>query len=476
LMSFLYGILFISLTGKFLLYMGSDDDESCIRRRSRGGGSIFLLGGGLFVIGSIGYFFGQLIKCAVCRQRECLADAAAVQFTRNPQALASALKKVGGLVYGSRILGAEADEASHMFFSDVMPDSFLGLMSTHPPLEWRVRQLDPSFNGQFEHIKSIPAQKREAGEVPPPIKNIMDVPNISAMAPATVVQIAALLNDNREQARENAKRKITVHHLTYAAGLNASFPQDLAAAARETFGACGLVYAMLLLPDNDARTKQIADVQPVAEGALLNAAQTYFSSVGMMSNGQKLALINVALPALRQMSALQYDSFAKTVKLLVESDSEISLFEYSLQKILLRHLEARYKQARPALVQYYAAAGVAPECAVLLSALAYQGSENNAEIVAAFQCGADQLDLPTGKEVSLLAAEDCNLAQIDSAITKITQAAMPVKKQILNACAYVIASDSLVKEEEAEMLRAIADAIACPLPPFVSAIGIAEAA
>jgi hypothetical protein len=233
---------------------------------------------------------------------------------------------------------------------------------------------------------------------------------------------------------------------------------------------------MLLLPDNDARTKQIVDVQPVAEGALLNAAQTYFSSVGMMSNRQKLALINVALPALRQMSALQYDSFAKTVKLLVESDSEISLFEYSLQKILLRHLEARYKQARPALVQYYAAAGVAPECAVLLSALAYQGSENNAEIAAAFQCGADQLDLPVGKEVSLLAAEACNLAQIDSAITKITQAAMPVKKQILNACAYVVASDSLVKEEEAEMLRAIADAIACPLPPFVSAIGIAEAA
>src|SRR5206468_63934 len=128
------------------------------------------------------------------------------------------------------------------------------------------------------------------------------------------------------------------------------------------------------------------------------------------------------------------------------------------------------------IAQYYAAAGLAPECAVLLSALAYEGSDDNSEIAGAFQTGADDLDLPPNKQIALLPHDQCNLPQIDAAIEKITQAALPVKRQILNACAVVVACDSLVKEEEAEMLRAIADAIGCPLPPFVSVIGIPEAA
>jgi hypothetical protein len=176
------------------------------------------------------------------------------------------------------------------------------------------------------------------------------------------------------------------------------------------------------------------------------------------------------------MSRLQFDDFSKTVQKLVESDLSISLFEYSLQKTLLRHLEPTFKPSKPGIVQFYAAAGVSAECAVLLSALAYESSESNSEIAAAFQAGADDLEFPRGKQISLLPRDQSNLSQIDAAIQKITQAALPVKKQILNSCALVVASDSLVKEEEAEMLRAIADAIDCPLPPFVSAIGVAEPA
>jgi Zn-dependent protease with chaperone function len=474
LMSFLYGILFISLTGKFLINCSAWDDDCRLRRRSRGEGGIVMLGAGLFAIGSIGYFFGRLIKCAVCRQRECLADAAAVQFTRNPLALAGALKKIGGLVYGSRISGAEADEASHMFFSDVMPDSFAGLLSTHPPLEDRIRALDPSFNGQFEHIKSIPAQMRDAGAAPPLVQSINDIQGITRMPTATIVQIAQVLNDKAPPVVR--RRRVTPQHLTYAAGLTASIPAELASAAREPFGATALVYAMLLLPDATTRAKQLADVGPLANSSLMNAAQQYFPAVCTLTNGQKLAVMNLAIPSLRQMSQLQFDDFSKTIQQLVESDLKISLFEYSLQKILIRYLEPRFKSTKPSIAQYYAAAGLAPECAILLSALAYESSDNNPEIAAAFQAGADDLELPPNKQIALLPSDECNLAQIDVAVRRITQASLPVKKQILNACALVVACDSLVKEEEAEMLRAIADAIGCPLPPFLSAIGIPEAA
>jgi Zn-dependent protease with chaperone function len=472
LMAFLYGILFISLTGKFLANMYWDDD-SCGYSTGRRGSPLLFVGVALFVVGSVGYFFGRLIKSAVCRQREYLADAASVQFTRNPQALAGALKKIGGLVFGSRITGAEADEASHMFFSDVMPDSFLGLLSTHPPLEKRVRELDPSWDGTFEHIKSIPAQRREAGERPPPIKSINDVPGITRMPTATILQIAQVLKDQQPVV---VHRRMTPQHLTYAAGLTASFAPELAAAAREPFGACALIYAMLLLGDDTARAKQFADLGSAASNSLMTEAQNFFPAVSQMSSGQKLALINLAIPSLRQMSALQFDEFSHAVRTLIESDSQISLFEYSVQKILMRHLEPRFKQTKPGIVQYYALPGLAAECAVVLSALAYEGSDDIAEITGAFQAGADDLELPPAKQISLLPREECNLLQIDSAIQRLTAAALPVKKQLLNACALVVAADGLVKEEEAEMLRAIADAIGAPLPPFVSSIGVTEAA
>lgn len=467
LMSLLFGILFIAITGKFLLQVESGTSSSS--RRNTGG--IVLLGVGLFVIGSIGYFCARLIKCAVCRERECLADASSVQFTRNPIALASALKKIGGLSYGSRILSAEADEASHLFFADVMSEN--GMFSTHPSLTDRIRLLDPSFDGKFEPIQGPPPRKVDPTR---PIQTIMDVPGINRMPPATVLQIAQVINQRNEQTPAPPKPRFTPAHLTYAAGLAASFPPEIDAIVREPFGASAFVYAMLLSCDEAARQKQLTDIAGCADQSVINAAMQYLPTVNALSKGQKLGLISIAIPALRHMSPLQFDSFSKTVQLLVESDSEISLFEYNIQKSIRRHLEPRFKLPTPAIAQYYAAAGLSAECAVLFSALAYQSSIEGTEVARAFRCGADDLQLPPQKQIALLPKDDCNLVQIDAAVQKITQASFPVKKQILNACALVVAADSVVKEEEAEMLRAIADAIGCPLPPFVSSVGIPEAA
>ena len=162
----LNGILVIAMIGYAILRGTSRSSSS----KKGGGGAVLAFGAALFIIGYVGVFFGKLIKSAVSRQREFLADASAVQFTRNPDGLAGALKKIGGLVHGSRIKSSKAEEASHLFFSDgmhgkaspflsmrnhkppVQTRSAFSFMATHPPLETRIKRIDPSFRGRFPAV------------------------------------------------------------------------------------------------------------------------------------------------------------------------------------------------------------------------------------------------------------------------------------------------------------------------------------
>ena len=161
LMGLIFGILCLAVIGRVLLHV-------------RGGGKdknpLPLLGLVLVLMGWVGVFFGRLIQAAVSRQREFLADASAVQFTRNPAGLAGALKKIGGLSYGSKLKNAHAGEASHMFFGNGMGGSFLGLMETHPPLAERILALEPDFDGEFPRtVLEVPRRSARQLRDPAPI-------------------------------------------------------------------------------------------------------------------------------------------------------------------------------------------------------------------------------------------------------------------------------------------------------------------
>src|SRR5215469_15641997 len=149
LMGIIFGILCLAIIGRILLYSGRGGGDR------RGGQNVLpLFGIALLIIGYIGVFFGRLIQAAVSRQREFLADASSVQFTRNPEGIAGALKKIGGLREGSRVRAAQAGEVSHMFISDAfMGQRFTDLMATHPPLKERIRRLDPMFDGTFPEVR-----------------------------------------------------------------------------------------------------------------------------------------------------------------------------------------------------------------------------------------------------------------------------------------------------------------------------------
>ncbi len=183
----------------------------------------------------------------------------------------------------------------------------------------------------------------------------------------------------------------------------------------------------------------------------------------------KLPLIDLALPALRRFSTDQYDEFTANLQLLIESDRQIHLFEYMIQKIVKRHLEPHYRPIKKPVIQYYALLPLETEVVILLSALAYAGQETQEKIAEAFACGAAKLNL-SAKEVRPLPYADCDLPQIDSALNRLAEAAPQIKKNILNACAHTVASDGVIQIQEAELLRAIADTLDCPIPPFLARI------
>jgi Zn-dependent protease with chaperone function len=154
----LHGILLIGLMGRFMLRMASNWGSGGSNKESKGGAAYFgLIGLALIVLGYLGTLIGNLIKAAVSRQREYLADSSAVQFTRNPGGLAGALKRIGAAIVGSRLNAPNASEASHMFFAQGVWEGFTALTATHPPLDDRIRRLEPQWDGTYPADEPIAA-------------------------------------------------------------------------------------------------------------------------------------------------------------------------------------------------------------------------------------------------------------------------------------------------------------------------------
>jgi Zn-dependent protease with chaperone function len=458
LMGIIFGILCLAVIGRVLLYTRS--------RSSKDKNALPLLGLVLIVIGGVGVFFGRLIQAAVSRQREFLADASAVQFTRNPDGLAGALKKIAGLSYGSKLQAAHAAEASHMFFGNGMGESFLHLLDTHPPLAERIRALEPAFDGTLPRVSIAEAQRPAPAATSSPQRSPIPFPfpgqaraqpGLAGLAPPVIVAQTAMANTGNP----------TPGHLRYAEGLRTAIPASLQAAAREGLGASALVYALLLSDDEGTRRHQLDELAAATSAAICQETLRVLPEVQAVATRAKLPLVDLALAGLRHFSPAQFQQFRNAVQKLVEGDGEIDLFEYVLQKSVLRHLEPHFLPARKPTVQYYALKPLAADCAILLSALAYLGQDEAGKIEFAFQQGAQPLSYAAQVQLRLLPEAECELAQVDAALNRLCQAVPQIKKNVLNACAQTVAADGIIQEMEAELLRAIADTLDCPIPPFI---------
>ena len=443
LMGAIFGILCLALVGRILL--------QC-RGSSRGKQNpLPLLGLLLLVAGWMGVFFGRLIQSAVSRQREFLADASSVQFTRNPAGITGALKKIGGFTMGSELIATHAHEASHFFFADGVAKSFMGLFETHPPLTARIRVFDPAFDGKFPVVHA-PAAEVQARLDPLPVPSSLD-----ELIPP-IIGAASVLPQWGET---------TPQHIQYAAHLRKAFPAPVQNAARDPFGASVLIYGLLLSDDEAVRAKQLDFLSQNCSTGIRQEAEKLAPDLATVAVRAKLPLVDLALPALSHLSPAQYEEFSKAVQGLIAGDGQVDLFEYVLQKTVLRHLDAQFKAPRKTPIQYYALGALGRECSVLLSALAYAGASDTAAIQTAFQQGAAGLARVAAPPLALLPPAQCDLAQVDDALNRLAQAVPQIKKNVLNACAHTVAADRVIQETEAELLRAVAESLDCPLPPFV---------
>jgi Zn-dependent protease with chaperone function len=446
LLGILFGILCLAIIGRILLYTRSSN--------SRDRNPLPLFGIALLAIGCVGVFFARLIQAAVSRQREFLADASAVQFTRNPQGIAGALKKIGGLgATGSRVSAAHSEEVSHMFFGNGLAQPLFSLLATHPPLEERIRAIDPTFNGEFPDTRYVAEDQS-----PYRAEQVVAAVRQRALPPMAPIAMAAVMPNLGAP---------NMAHLHYAVEMRNAFPPALKNAARDAMGAAALVYGLLISTDPAMREKQLGLLAQNTSDAVRQETERLLPEIVPVAMNAKLPLVDLALPGLRQLSPTQYQQFSRATRLLIEADGEIDLFEYVLQKIVLRHLDSQFSGARKVIVQYYGLKPLAPDCSVLLSALAHVSSEDPAQRASAFAQGARGLSAYARAPLDYVAPEQCNLSQVDTALNRLNQAVPQIKKNVINACAQVVAADGVIQEMEAELLRAIADALDCPMPPFL---------
>jgi len=463
LISILHGILFIGMIGNFMIR--SSPGGSTGSSRDKNAGAFIILGIGLCVIGYAGTFFGNLIKAAVSRQREFLADASAVQFTRNPEGIGNALKKIGGYPFGSVLINPAVAEISHLLFSQGVSGIFSGLMATHPPLAERIERIDPHWDGNF--IKTdIPYRnpfEPEPGRLFQYHKDAGIKPTIAAVIPTVALseRSGSLPTPSTPISVLESVGQPTPAHIAEAKNVLSTIPETLMNATHDHHSAMALIYCLLL----DNRRAPILDQQLNAlhkesQAETYKAVMALKESTAVLPIRYRLPLIDLCIPTLKQLDASQYQLFKKEMLMLIQADNKVDLFEWSLYRIVVRHLENT--QEKPT-GKYNTLDALQSDCQRLISAVALKSAKSPNEVLNLFTQGWKELGLPA---TSLMdnALDDLNL--LNTALKR-ANTLHPLKKpQLIKACCAALKDHT--QPESIELIRAIADGLDVPMPPLLA--------
>ena len=460
LMGVLHGIVVLVIIGAFLLRvvgMSRMSRRSSSKKDGKGNGLVFLamvIGISFVVFGWIGEFFANLIKMAVSRQREFLADASAVQFARSPRGIAGALRKIGGYSSGSRLTNANTKSASHLFFADGLKRSFSELLSTHPNLAVRIKRVDPAWDEEYPSTAMPSGEASYAGAA--------GVSGFAAQSPAAAQERDSIRVDPDEVVRSVGAPQ--PEHVEQAAVLLGSLPEELRTAGHEPFGARAVVYGLLLDRNDNVRRAQMRRLASHADDEVLGELERLAPALMSLPAMQRLPLLEMALPSLRQLSEDQYTAFVENMEFLISADDHVSVFEFALRQLVIRQYRLAVGKGSPARGTYRSVRAVASQVRVLLSVLAWFGSERDQERSrGAFGAAVQRLD-EHGAGLQPLEPGELSLKLLEESLETLTKATPLVKRRIVDASAACIAHDRSVTIEEAELLRAIGAALDCPIP------------
>ena len=446
LVALLNGILLIGLIGH---YMVRTTGQRRLFRSSRdkSPAAVLSIGLALMVIGYGGTFFGNMIKAAVSRQREFLADASAVQFTRNPGGISGALKKIGGYVSGSKLESVNAAEFSHMYFSQGVSTAFNALMATHPPLEQRIKRIEPRWDGQYPHVEITLTSTRPSDATDNPPHSSAQFVDTNAKQ---TVDIDATFTHIGQPGTA---------HIDYAQKTLATLDEAVRTAAHEPFSARALIFGLLLSKKTDQQQRQWQVlVKVIAPTELAELQKIAYKSV-VLSERLRLPLVELCLPTLKQLSPEQQATFKHCMELLIQADKKIRLMEWALQRIVIHHLQ------EPAIIaRQHDLREMRNECQLLLSVLAYAGANSDTAADQAFQLAVSNLRLAA---LNILPKNVVKIAHLDEALNRLNQVKALQKPLLLKAMSQCILHDGVVSVAEAELFRAMADGLDCPVPPLL---------
>lgn len=500
-MGILHGILMIGMAGVWLFRIGAGGGRS---RSNNGGGAVpfILLGLCMMLIGYGGRFIGNIIKSAISRQREFLADASAVQFTRNPAGLSGALQKIGGWAEGSHIQSPNAEQVSHMFFGEGVEFSFFTrwLFATHPPLKTRIRRIDPKFSGAFPMVER---QRRPAAELDAQPQTQSRQEPVAGRERwrskkgalenvAQTVLAGELLGGARRSARKTAQSGYLIEGLTpesaldhtgrltqegvdHARDMISAIPAQLRELARDSFGATSVAFAMLLDHDDvNARAAQLELLGEELTPQLAEETRTAAELLKSVAPALKLPLLELLVPALRTLSQKHYERFIAILDKLIWADGEVSLFEYSLKTLLKHRLSVTHGNKTRHTAQFMSLTPLRRDIVVFLSFLADAGSPNPEQVSAAYAEAIKSLsgeNTKVAQNMPILARHQLSFERLSIALERLSKSTNKIKRRVVRATAACVLADQLVTVEEAQLLRVMCEVLDVPLPPFLPKLG-----
>lgn len=448
LIAIVHGIMVLGLTGSYILE-GTEQVGKTPLQRSKFVAIPMLIGFVLLFVGIAGTIFGNMIKSAISRQREFLADATAVQYTRNPQSIAGALKKIGGYELGASIRSAGAEEYSHLYFGPGYSNT--DSTASHPDLSERIRRVDAQWDGSFIKVAAPPADAQPSVALP--------VPDAFGGIPAAAKSV--LYDMNAVQASVAAIGAPQPEHLMEARRVLEDIPHELKMAARNIEGAEAVVYGLLLSRSTSLPGMQVELLKSEIDATVFDYLSQLREPLSSLSPGLRLPLLDLAIPSLRELGKKPFAKVKHNLNLLIEADNETELLEWTLLRIVERNVEgAAPVQFKFGLFQ------CAEELMALLTAMARAGQDNLSAASQAIQFAWQGLAFEQPEEMR---AELEDLVGLEAAIKRLRHLMPEERPALLDAMTRCVMHDGVITVAEAELFRAVADLLDCPLPPLLAA-------
>lgn len=442
LMGALFGILMLSLIGRRVLhgsyFMG--------RSKNNSGGAIMLIAIAVMLVGYIGLFFGRWIKSAVSRQREYLADASAVQFTRDPDGIAGALKKIS--IYSeASYLNVESEEVSHMLFGDGEKTS---MFSTHPPLNERIQRIDKSFKPEdlVQLAKSIQRKGRSEAE-------------------QAARQQAAEGRKSGAAGMFDADKLIDqignpdFSRILMASALTASIPEEINKAAHSSQWATEVLFYCLMDRDSEVREIQLLAVAQNMGGDSEARVRGLLGACPELAREQRLPLLEISIPELKRRPPDYVSKVLVTVNALNQADGQTEVFEYLMAKIIAQHLWETANPQRVRLSGRKSIKRVADQALDVIAVLALHGHDSAEGVESAYQAGSGLLGTPAAVPMQVI--ENWSEA-LDKALPILDQLKPADKEKLVKALMATVMADNRIAVSEMELLRVVCAVIHVPLP------------